>query len=124
VSAGGAYVRYPPIADIWLRLKPEDEGERLAIERRLCYHPLITSFFWHLVTERLRAPAVEQESHVTQHNLSHSPTPEPIDDTKESTAGDLERYGIIEHQHTSYEWNGYRYSNSSDAITAAKRASR
>jgi hypothetical protein len=53
-----------------------------------------------------------------------SPAPEPIDKTEDSTAGDLKRLGIIAHQHTTYEWNGYRYSNSSDAITAAKRASR
>jgi hypothetical protein len=53
-----------------------------------------------------------------------SPAPEPVDETANSTAGDLKRFGIIAHQHTTYEWNGYRYSNSSDAITAAKRASR
>jgi hypothetical protein len=51
-------------------------------------------------------------------------SPEPFNDAKESTAGDLQRYGITEHQHTSYEWNGYRYSNSADAISAAKRAAR
>ena len=51
-------------------------------------------------------------------------SPEPIDDTNQKTKGDLERYGITSHQHVTYEWNGYRYSNSSDAIAAAKRSNR
>ncbi len=49
--------------------------------------------------------------------------PKPIDQTDQSTEKDLERYGIVASQHTTYEWNGYRYSNSSDEIAAAKRAS-
>ncbi|MDQ3471304.1 MAG: hypothetical protein M3428_02835 [Pseudomonadota bacterium] len=59
----------------------------------------------------------------------HSPhaqaaAPEPVDDVDDSTSSDLNRFGIVSHQHTTYEWNGYRYSNSSDAIAAAKRAAR
>lgn len=50
--------------------------------------------------------------------------PEPVDDIDQSTAGDLKRLGITSHPHVSYEWNGYRYSNASDAIAAAKRAAR
>jgi hypothetical protein len=53
-----------------------------------------------------------------------SSAPEPIDETEHSTAADLKRFGISARQHTTYEWNGYRYSNSSDAITAAKKAAR
>ena len=50
--------------------------------------------------------------------------PEPIDNADGKTGGDLDRYGITSHQHVTYEWNGYRYTNSSDAIAAAKRAAR
>ena len=53
-----------------------------------------------------------------------APSIEPLDETQPGGSGDLQRLGIITHQHTSYEWNGYRYSNSVDAIAAAKRASR
>ena len=53
-----------------------------------------------------------------------STAPEPVDDKSETTGADLERYGIISHPHVTYEWNGYRYTNSSDAIAAAKRAAR
>lgn len=55
---------------------------------------------------------------------SHSAAPEPIDDVTDTTDSELQRYGIIAHQHVTYEWNGYRYSNSSDAIAAAKRGAR
>lgn len=50
--------------------------------------------------------------------------PEPIDDRDRDTARDLEHFGITSHPHVSYSWNGYRYSNASDAIAAAKRAAR
>ena len=67
-----------------------------------------------------------EEFQVTADNspIAQSIAPEPVDDTDSTTKGDLERYGIMSHQHTSYEWNGYRYSNSADAIAAAKRAAR
>ncbi len=55
---------------------------------------------------------------------AQSTAPEPVDEVVDSTSSDLDRYGIISHQHVTYEWNGYRYSNSSDAIAAAKRAAR
>ena len=51
-------------------------------------------------------------------------SPEPVDDTDGKTSGDLDRYGITSHPHVTYEWNGYRYSNSNDAIAAAKRSKR
>jgi hypothetical protein len=53
-----------------------------------------------------------------------SPSVEPIDDALAGRDEDLRRLGITSHAHTTYEWNGYRYSNASDAIAAAKRASR
>jgi hypothetical protein len=54
-------------------------------------------------------------------DMPHSPTSEPISDAPDS---ELARFGIIARQHTTYEWNGYKYSNASDAIAAAKRAAR
>ena len=36
----------------------------------------------------------------------------------------LERLGITVVPRAVYEWGGYRYSNASDAIAAAERASR
>lgn len=54
----------------------------------------------------------------------HSAAPEPVDDVNDQTSSDLQRLGITSHPHISYEWNGYRYSNASDAIAAAKRAAR
>jgi hypothetical protein len=55
---------------------------------------------------------------------AHSPSVAPLDEALAGRDEDLKRFGITSHPHTSYEWNGYRYSNSSDAIAAAKRAAR
>ncbi len=55
---------------------------------------------------------------------AQSTSPEAVDDKVAGTSDDLKRYGIVSHQHTTYEWSGYRYSNSADAIAAAKRAAR
>ena len=35
---------------------------------------------------------------------------------------ELKRYGIVPVQLTVFEWGGYRYSNASDAIAAARRS--
>lgn len=66
-----------------------------------------------------------QEQHLSEISSSNpsAPSPEPVDSKIDGDA-DLSRYGITAHQHTSYEWNGYRYSNASDALAAAKRAGR
>lgn len=37
------------------------------------------------------------------------------------TCLELDRYDIAVVLHAAYEWNGFRYSNASDAIAAAKR---
>ena len=37
------------------------------------------------------------------------------------TCAELDRYDIAVVLHAIYEWGGYRYSNASDAIAAAKR---
>lgn len=34
----------------------------------------------------------------------------------------LDRFGIVVVLNAAYEWGGYRYSNASDAIAAARRA--
>jgi hypothetical protein len=50
--------------------------------------------------------------------------PEPLDEVDSVTQRALDAHGIVSRQHTTYEWNGFRYSNSADAIAAAKRAAR
>ena len=55
---------------------------------------------------------------------AQAPTPEPIDDATPEGRSELDRLGITSREHTTYEWNGFRYSNASDAIAAAKRAAR
>ena len=37
---------------------------------------------------------------------------------------ELDRYNVAVVVHAVYEWGGYRYTNASDAIAAAKRISR
>lgn len=62
---------------------------------------------------------LEQEFDVTDDAAKASPQR-----VNEASGEDLRRLGITAHEHTTYEWNGYRYSSASDAIAAAKRASR
>jgi predicted transcriptional regulator len=42
----------------------------------------------------------------------------------EEVIRELEQYGVTSRQSTIYEWGGYSYSNSADAIAAAKRGAR
>lgn len=65
---------------------------------------------------------LKQEFDVTDDTAKASP--QPVNKASSKRDEDLGRLGITAHQHTTYEWNGYRYSNASDAIAAAKRASR
>ncbi len=55
---------------------------------------------------------------------ANAPSSTAVDEAPAGGDKDLERFGITSHPHTSYEWNGYRYSNAADAIAAAKRAAR
>ena len=64
---------------------------------------------------------LKQEIKVTDQTANASV--EPLDEHRTGRDEDLSRFGITSHQHTTYEWNGYRYSNAADAIAAAKRAS-
>lgn len=65
---------------------------------------------------------------MTSPTAKHAPpaggAPQPIDEVDKGTSEALREHGIVSTQHTSYEWNGFRYSNSSDAIAAAKRSKR
>jgi hypothetical protein len=47
----------------------------------------------------------------------------PESTSKEDFQHDLQRYGIVPVQLTVFDWGGYRYTNASDAIAAAKHAS-
>jgi hypothetical protein len=53
-----------------------------------------------------------------------APSIEPLDEPQRGGSEELRRLAITSHEQTSYEWNGYRYSNVADAIAAAKRAAR
>ncbi len=52
--------------------------------------------------------------------LQEVTTPHPAEQPGESAQ--LDRYDIAVVLKASYEWGGYRYTNASDAIAAAKRA--
>jgi len=44
--------------------------------------------------------------------------------SEDTEAAALKQYGITPVQLTVFDWGGYRYSNSRDAIAAAKRSAR
>lgn len=50
------------------------------------------------------------------------PARSPAMQTRDELQSELERYGITPVQLTVFDWGGYRYTNASDAIAAAKRA--
>jgi len=49
------------------------------------------------------------------------PTRSPEIQSSDDVQSELKRYGITPVQLTVFDWGGYRYSNSRDAIAAAKR---
>ena len=49
------------------------------------------------------------------------PTASPEMQSRDDLQSELERYGITPVQLTVFDWCGYRYSSSRDAIAAAKR---
>jgi hypothetical protein len=67
---------------------------------------------------------LRQEFKVTDDTTKVTPSVQPANNVPSGRDEDLRRLGIASHEHTTYEWNGYRYSNASDAIAAAKRGSR
>lgn len=54
----------------------------------------------------------------------HSAVAPDLDPKARESGDELARYGITAVPLMSYEWGGYRYSNASDALAAAKRAER
>jgi hypothetical protein len=67
---------------------------------------------------------LKQESKVTDDLRAAAPSVEPVDEVLSGAHEELRRLGITAHEHVTYEWNSYRYSNAKDAIAAAKRALR
>jgi hypothetical protein len=49
------------------------------------------------------------------------PTHSPEMQSREDLQSELKKFGITPVQLTVFDWGGYRYSNSKDAIAAAKR---
>jgi hypothetical protein len=49
------------------------------------------------------------------------PTRSPEMPSRDDLQSELKKYGITPVQLTVFDWGGYRYSNSKDAIAAAKR---
>lgn len=49
------------------------------------------------------------------------PARSPEMPSRDGLQSELKRYGITPVQLTVFDWGGYRYSNSKDAIAAAKR---
>jgi hypothetical protein len=49
------------------------------------------------------------------------PTRSPEMQSRENLQAELKRYGITPVHLTVFDWGGYRYTNASDAIAAAKR---
>lgn len=65
------------------------------------------------VPDRAIELKLQQFSSATQpHALAGSP----------SVCAELDRYDVAVVLQATYEWGGYRYTNASDAIAAAKRA--
>lgn len=49
------------------------------------------------------------------------PARSPEMQSRDDLQSELKRYGITPVQLTVFDWGGYRYTNSKDAIAAAKR---
>ena len=60
-----------------------------------------------------------EKSGIARMENEGGPTAQP---KSEDLEGTLARYGIVSVPTTFFEWGGYRYTNASDAIAAAKRA--
>lgn len=51
-----------------------------------------------------------------------SPSVQLLDEVVRVGAAELVHLGITAHEHTTYQWNGYRSSNLRDAVAAVRRA--
>ena len=68
-----------------------------------------------------------QEQYVNQQSqptADHSASPPDADPRARESAAELDRFGIVQVPVMTYEWGGYRYSNASDALAAARRDAR
>lgn len=54
----------------------------------------------------------------------HKAAPSDADPLAQEDAAEMARLGIVCVERKTYEWGGYRYSNASDALAAAKRGKR
>ena len=61
---------------------------------------------------------------MTEDTAKAAPSVPPVNEQISVSEAELGNLGITIKQHTSYHWNGYRYSNAADAVAAAKRASK
>jgi hypothetical protein len=71
-----------------------------------------------------RAGAAEAPDGADSATMNNNGNHRLSSENQKKSADDLKHFGIISHEQTTYEWNGYRYSNSADALAAAKRAAR
>jgi hypothetical protein len=69
--------------------------------------------------------ATEQSPHSTDRwENEGGPASSATMRSSDDLQSELKRYGITPVQLTVFDWGGYRYSNSRDAIAAAKRQGR
>ena len=61
------------------------------------------------------------ESSTARWENEGGPMRSPEMESRDDLGSELRRYGITPVQLTVFDWGGYRYSNSKDAIAAAKR---
>jgi hypothetical protein len=54
----------------------------------------------------------------------HSAVLPDLDPLARERDAELDRHGVVQVPIMSYEWGGFRYSNASDALAAAKRAAK
>lgn len=68
----------------------------------------------------LADPIADRAIELKLEQFCESPRPNPAADSP-TTCAELDRYDIAVVLRAVYEWGGYRYTNASDAIAAAKR---
>ena len=72
----------------------------------------------HPLTDPISDPAIELKIEDTASDAPHAAAGPP------GVCAALDRYDIAVVLQAVYEWGGYRYSNASDAIAAAKRGAK
>jgi hypothetical protein len=72
----------------------------------------------------ISAPAPTSANSTDRWENEGGPARRAMSDPEDIEAAALKQYGITPVQLTVFDWGGYRYSNSRDAIAAAKRSAR